>query len=81
MADWLVDESLPVDIPDDDEIQADLCASPYDRDSNDRRVMWPKDKIKQKLGFSPDFGDAAALTFTEPVNTGGFEPINFSSPY
>ena len=68
MADWLVDESMPPEIPDDDEMQADLCASPYDRDSNDRRVLWAKDKIKSKYGFSPDYGDAGALTFTEPVN-------------
>ena len=67
MADWLVDESLPASIPDSDELQADLCASPYDRDSNDRRVLWAKDKIKSKYGFSPDFGDAAALTFAEPI--------------
>lgn len=69
MADWLTDESLPADIPDSDEIQADLCASPYDRDANDRRVMWSKDKIKAKYGFSPDYGDAGALTFAEPVTT------------
>ena len=67
MALWLTDESLPVDIPDDDELQADICASPYDRDSNDRRNLWPKEKIKKELGFSPDYGDAAALTFAEPV--------------
>jgi len=67
MADWMVDESLPVQIPDDDEMQADLCASPYERDSNDRRVLWAKEKIKSKYGFSPDYGDAGALTFTEPV--------------
>lgn len=65
---WMSDESLPVDIPDSDELQADLCASPYDRDSNDRRNLWPKDKIKQQLGFSPDYGDSAALTFSEPVS-------------
>ena len=64
---WLKDETLPVDIPDSDEIQADLCASPYDRDSNDRQVLWSKIKIKEKFGFSPDYGDAAALTHTEPV--------------
>jgi hypothetical protein len=67
MADWLTDETLPVDIPDSDEIQADLCASPYDRDSNDRKVMWAKDKIKKDYGFSPDYGDAGALTHCEPV--------------
>jgi hypothetical protein len=68
MADWMADESLPPEIPDCDEMQADMCASPYDRDSNDRRVLWAKDRIKKLLGFSPDFGDAAGLTFAEPVN-------------
>jgi hypothetical protein len=29
--------------------------------------MWPKEKIKKDFGFSPDYGDAAALTFCEPV--------------
>ena len=67
MADWINDESMPPQIPDDDEMQADLCASPYERDANDRRVLWAKDKIKSKYGFSPDYGDAGALTFTEPV--------------
>jgi hypothetical protein len=67
LADWLVDETLPVQIPDDDELQADLCASPFSRDTKDRRVLWSKDRIKEKYGFSPDYGDAAALTFTEPV--------------
>lgn len=68
MADWLNDESMPVDIPDSDELQADICASPYTRDSNDRRVLLSKDKIKAEFGFSPDFGDAGGLTFAEPVN-------------
>ena len=64
---WLTDENLPVEIPDNDEIQADLCASPYDRDSHDRKVLWRKEKILAKFGFSPDFGDASALTHAEPV--------------
>ena len=33
---------------DDDEFQADLCASPYDRDSNDRIILWRKEKIKKE---------------------------------
>ena len=81
MADWLTDETLPVDIPDSDEIQADLCACPYDRDSNDRKVMWPKEKIKDKFGFSPDYGDAAALTFSEPVSNEEPITINFDSVF
>jgi hypothetical protein len=79
MADWMVDESLPVEIPDDDEMQADLCASPFERDSNDRRVLWSKEKIKSKYGFSPDYGDAGALTFTEPVNTNKKTKLRFNS--
>jgi hypothetical protein len=80
MADWLVDENLPAQIPDDDEMQADLCASPYNRDSNDRRVLWAKDRIKKDYGFSPDYGDAGALTFTEPVNK-KTESIDFSTEW
>lgn len=79
MALWLTDESLPADIPDDDEIQADLCASPYNRDSNDRKVLWPKDKIKSEYGFSPDYGDAGALTFSEPVNTNKNVELKFTT--
>ena len=80
MADWLVDENLPAQIPDDDEMQADLCASPYNRDSNDRRVLWSKDRIKKEFGFSPDYGDAGALTFTEPVNK-VHQSLDFSSEW
>ena len=64
---WLTDESLPAQIPDDDEMQADLCASPYSWDAKERRVLWKKDRIKQEYGFSTDYGDAGALTFAEPV--------------
>jgi len=67
LANWLTDETLPVQIPDDDEMQADLCASPYSWDNKDRKVLWSKDRIKSEFGFSPDYGDAAALTFAEPV--------------
>ena len=77
MAAWLTDESMPPQIPDSDDFQADLCASPYDRDANDRKVLWAKVKIKSKYGFSTDFGDAAGLTFAEPVVATVFEPINY----
>jgi len=64
---WLSDENLEVDIPDDDELQADLCASPYHRDSHDRIILETKEKIKKEFGFSPDDGDALVLTFAEPI--------------
>ena len=65
---WLKDENLEVELADSDTLQADLCASPYDRDSHDRICLWKKDRIKKDYGFSPDEGDAQALTFAEPVN-------------
>ena len=76
---WLTDENSAVDIPDSDELQADLCASPYDRDSHDRMVLWRKEKIKDKYGFSPDEGDAIALTFAEPVDLTASEELKFDS--
>jgi hypothetical protein len=66
-AEWIKDENLPVEVPDDDSVQADFCACPYERDSHDRILLWRKEKIKQEYGFSPDYGDAWALTFAEPV--------------
>jgi len=64
---WLRDEHLPVQLPDSDSLHADLCASFYDRDSNDVISLWRKEKIKDEIGFSPDEGDALALTFAEPI--------------
>lgn len=76
---WLTDENLSVQIPNDDELHADLIASPYDRDSHDRMVLWRKDKIKSKYGYSPDCGDALALTFAEPVTDMSHLEINPTS--
>lgn len=67
LAAWLTDENLEVELPDEDSLQADLCSSLYRRDSHDRVVLLSKDDIKKEFGFSPDEGDALALTFTEPV--------------
>lgn len=65
--DWLTDENLMVDLPDSDSLQSDLIASMYTLDAHDRKVLWRKEKIKEELGYSPDEGDALALTFAEPV--------------
>jgi hypothetical protein len=67
MSDWLNDENMHVQVPDSDELQADLCACPYFVDANNRIQIKRKDQIRKDLGFSPDLGDAAALTFAEPV--------------
>lgn len=66
-AEWVGDENEITQIPDDDAFQADICACPYTTDSDNRVQLLPKPKIKEKMGFSPDLGDAAALTFAETV--------------
>jgi len=77
---WLRDENVDVEVPDSDTLQADLCASPYERDTHDRIFLWKKEKIKKEYGFSPDEGDAAALTFAEPVNKNKPAPMNINIP-
>jgi len=67
MALWLNDENTPVQIPDSDSLQTDLCGSLYKRDLNHRLLLLPKDQIKKELGFSPDEGDACALTFAQHI--------------
>lgn len=67
LAEWLTDENVVTQIPDCDEFHADLAASPYDVDVHRRLKIKEKKLIKKEFGFSPDFLDAAALTFAEPV--------------
>lgn len=62
-------------IPDDDGLHADLtsaewgpAASRYN--TNNELIIEDKEKIKQRLGASPDLGDAAALTFAVPFAQG-----------
>ena len=68
---WLEDPA-GVQVPDDDKLHGDLCAPVWGKgatkhDSNGRLVLEPKDHIRERLGISPDGGDAAALTFAFPV--------------
>ncbi len=71
LRDWFNDPA-GVDIPDDDVLQADLTSAVWGSgatryNSNNELLLEPKDKIKERLGFSPDLGDAAALTFAIPI--------------
>lgn len=75
MNDWLRDPG-GADIPDDDSWQASLCAPGYSFDSNSRLLLEAKDKIRARLGFSPDVGDALALTFAETVHQVDHGKIN-----
>ena len=65
-----------MDIPDHDTLHTDLCAPIWGKgatrfNSNQQIILEPKESIKERLGFSPDGGDAAALTFAFPVQVFG----------
>lgn len=72
MRDWF-DDPAGVDIPDNDALHADICAPVWGagatrHKSNNELVIEPKDKIRERLGNSPDLGDALALTFAVPIS-------------
>jgi hypothetical protein len=75
---WLMDEG-GVSIPDEDTLHGDICApvwgpSASRYDSNSRVILEPKEKVKARLGRSPDGGDALGLTFADPeAGRSGFE--------
>ncbi len=71
LREWF-DDPAGVDIPDDDTFHSELCAAVWGNgatryDSSGRLLLESKEHIKERLGFSPDGGDAAALTFAFPV--------------
>jgi hypothetical protein len=56
-------------IPNDIGLKQELATPIYWYDQQGRRVLEPKDRIKERLqgGGSPDMADALALTFAHPV--------------
>lgn len=68
--DWLKDESL-VQLVNDDELLDDLCSVNKAYDSRGRLQLESKDKVKERIGRSPDKADAFVLTFAEPVYDNG----------
>ena len=71
LRDWFNDPA-GVQIPDADAVHADLTAPVWGagatrHKSNNELVLEPKDAIRKRLGFSPDLGDAMALTFAVPI--------------
>lgn len=55
-------------LPPNLDLKADLSTPFYSFDANGRMVLESKDKMKDRLGRSPDLGDALALTFALPVS-------------
>lgn len=75
MKDWF-DDIRGVDVPDSDSFHMDVVTPAYGYDSTSRVKLEKKEDIKKRLGRSTDEGDSVALTFAEPVTTGGhgFKP-------
>lgn len=64
MGKWL---KLGGAIPPNTILQGDLCAPTYGYNPAGKKLLEPKDKIKERIGRSVDLGDALALTFAAPV--------------
>ena len=65
MQKWFADQ--PNKIPDDDALEADLCAPQYSYDSSRRLKLERKEDMKKRGIKSPDSADALALTFAVPI--------------
>lgn len=74
MREWLI-QDMPVEIPDSDELQTDLCGLGYKYDSSDKLQIEGKEDAKKRGLLSPDTSDALMLTFYggEYVNDGGYQ--------
>jgi hypothetical protein len=65
--DWLADAG-GADIDDDDELHTQLMATGFKHNEKRQVILEPKDKIRDRLGVSPDLADSWALTFAEAVS-------------
>jgi hypothetical protein len=74
MRGWFI-QDMPVEIPDSDELQTDLCGLGYKYDSSDRLQIEAKEDAKKRGLLSPDTSDALMLTFFggEYVSEGGYQ--------
>jgi len=63
---WM--QAQPAQIPDSDELQADLTQTRYAYDSNNALRMEKKEDMKKRGFRSPDMADALGLTFARPVS-------------
>lgn len=75
LRDWMKLDDVCV--PDSDDLHADLaCVPEYDETDGKIRLA-KKEDIKKEYGFSPDIGDAAALTFATVIKDGsGQKPVS-----
>lgn len=72
--DWLI-QDMPVEIPDSDELETDLCVLGYSYDSNDKLTIESKKDAKKRGVLSPDTAESLILTFFagEFVSEGSYQ--------
>lgn len=63
MRDWLMQNDLAVQIPDDDNLHGALCSLGYKHRSNGQLLIEGKDDLRARGMPSPDEADALCLTF------------------
>lgn len=67
MRDWLYQNDMPVQIPDDDELHGALCSLGFKYRSNEQLLIESKDDIRARGMPSPDEADALSLTMFSNV--------------
>lgn len=67
MREWLYQNELPVQIPDDDELHGALCSLGYKYRSNEQLLIESKDDLRARGMPSPDEADALSLSFCSGV--------------
>jgi hypothetical protein len=70
----------PVSIPDEDDLHQHISAPSYryEEHGGSRLLLEKKESIKKRRGFSPDGGDALALTFAEDMEGQSSMNIDYS---
>ncbi len=79
MRDWFNGE-MPVQIPDDPELQKELCGLGYKHNSQGRLQIESKIDAKKRGMNSPDMADALMITFaySKHAGTSSYQPRRFS---
>lgn len=75
MREWL-NQDMPVQIPDDPELQKELCGLGYDYNSSGRLVIESKKDARKRGMNSPDKADSLMLTFAygQYAGTSSYQP-------
>jgi len=63
-------------IPNEPTLKAELSVVEYKFTPSGKIQLEPKDKIKEKIGKSPDLADSLVLTFAAPLNVAGMRELD-----